>query len=312
MTEPYLWSEKYRPHKIEDCILPETYRKHFEGIRDSGEMQNLLLCGGPGVGKTTIAKALCEEMECDCLIINGSLDRNIDTLRNEIMSFASSVSFDGKKKVVIIDEADGTNPESFQKGLRHFIEEFSTNCRFILTANFKNKLIAPLHSRCSVIEFIFKDSDLTDLGAQFFKRLCWILKTESVAFDKKIVATLLQKYFPDFRRTLNEIQKLSTKGKIDESVFVERADIGIAGVFEALKSANFVNAKKWTVEHSNYESSEVFRSLYDNLKDYVKPQSIPKAVLLIAEYQYKAAFAVDSEINTLALLVELMVECEFK
>ena len=308
--EQFLWVEKYRPRRLEDCILPDHQKENFRQILAKGEMPNMLLAGGAGMGKTTIARALCEEMNCEYIIINGSMDRNIDTLRTDIMRFASTVSFDGKKKVVILDEADHLNPQSTQPALRAFIEEFSNNCRFIFTCNFKNKIIAPLHSRTTVIEFKLAKVEKQQVAAAFFKRATEILKTEGIEFDPKAVAKLIEKYFPDYRRILNEMQRYSVSGRIDEGVLVNLQEVNLKELVDALKEKDFRKMRQWVANNIDNDPQTIFRKLYDGLDEHVK--QVPQLVLLLADYQYKAAFVADPELNLVACLTEIMAAVEFK
>lgn len=308
--EQFLWVEKYRPRRIEDCILPDHQKDTFRQIIARGEMPNMLLAGGAGMGKTTIARALCEEMNCEYIIINSSMDRNIDTLRTDIMRFASTVSFDGKKKVVILDEADHLNPQSTQPALRAFIEEFSQNCRFIFTCNFKNKIIAPLHSRTTVIEFKLAKTEKQQVAAQFFKRAQEILKLEGIESDPKAVAKLIEKYFPDYRRILNEMQRYSVSGRIDEGVLVNLQEVNLKELVDALRDKDFKKMRQWVANNIDNDPQTIFRKLYDGLDEHVK--QIPQLVLLLADYQYKAAFVADHELNLVACLTEIMAAVEFK
>lgn len=309
--EQFLWVEKYRPHRIDDCILPDEMKKTFKEFVAQGQIPNMLLCGGAGMGKTTVARALCEELGCDYTIINGSLDRNIDILRNEIRSFASTVSFAGKTKVVILDEADYLNPQSTQPALRGFIEEFSKNCRFIFTCNYKNKIIPALHSRTTVVEFKLAKSDRPRLAAAFFNRVTEILETEKINCpNPKVQAKLIEKYFPDYRRTLNELQRYSTSGVIDEGILVNLADVNTKELVDALRDKDFKKMRQWVVNNLDNDPGVIFRKLYDSLTDQVK--TVPQLVLLIADYQYKAAFVADAEINLVACLTEIMAAVEFK
>lgn len=308
--EQFLWVEKYRPRKLEDCILPDHQKETFRQMLAKGEMPNMLLAGGAGMGKTTIARALCEEMNCEYIIINSSMDRNIDTLRTDIMRFASTVSFDGKKKVVILDEADHLNPQSTQPALRAFIEEFSQNCRFIMTCNFKNKIIAPLHSRTTVIEFKLAKTEKQQVAAAFFKRATEILKAEGIEFDPKAVAKLIEKYFPDYRRILNEMQRYSVSGKIDEGVLVNLQEVNLKELVDSLREKDFRKMRTWVANNIDNDPQTIFRKLYDGLDEHVK--QIPQLVLLLADYQYKAAFVADAELNLVACLTEIMAACEFK
>ena len=309
--EQFLWVEKYRPHRIDDCILPDEMKKTFKEFVAQGQIPNMLLCGGAGMGKTTVARALCEELGCDYTIINGSLDRNIDILRNEIRSFASTVSFAGKTKVVILDEADYLNPQSTQPALRGFIEEFSKNCRFIFTCNYKNKIIPALHSRTTVVEFKLAKSDRPRLAAAFFNRVTEILETEKINCpNPKVQAKLIEKYFPDYRRTLNELQRYSTSGVIDEGILVNLADVNTKELVDALRDKDFKKMRQWVVNNLDNDPGVIFRKLYDSLTEQVK--TVPQLVLLIADYQYKAAFVADAEINLVACLTEIMAAVEFK
>lgn len=306
----YLWVEKWRPKKISDCILPAAQRKVFQEMIDKGDIQNMLLCGSAGVGKTTVAKALCEEMELDYLFINASLENGIDVLRTKISQFASTVSFTGKTKVVILDEADYTNPQSFQPALRGFIEEFSQNCRFIFTCNFKNRIIPPLHSRCSVIEFKIDKTEKPKIAAAFFKRLSEILGHEKVEFDSKAVAKVVEKHFPDYRRILNELQRYSTSGKIDEGILINMGEVNMTELVAALKEKDWKKMRSWVVNNLDNDPATIFRKIYDHLTEQVK--QVPQLVLLLADYQYKSAFCADQEINLVACLTEIMATIEFK
>jgi len=307
-----LWVEKYRPRVIDDCVLPDSLKKTFREFIDSGELPNFLFCGGAGVGKTTVAKALCAEVGAEYLFVNGSEESGIDVLRNKIKNFASTVSLTDAKKVVILDEADYLNPNSTQPALRGFIEEFSNNCRFIFTCNFKNRIIEPLHSRCSVVEFKVGDSEKPKIMAQVFKRVTSILKQESVEFDPKIIASLVAKYFPDFRRIINELQRYSVSGKIDSGILVNLDESTYTELLKHMKEKNFTEVRKWVGKNSDVDSSELFRKFYDKATDYMELQSVPQMVLIIAEYQYRAAFVADREINTMAALTEMMAQLKFK
>lgn len=310
--EQFLWTEKHRPQTIEECILPESMKKTFKEFIDSGELPNFLFCGGAGVGKTTVAKALCNEIGAEYLFINGSEESGIDVLRNKIKNFASSVSLTDSKKVVILDEADYLNANSTQPALRGFIEEFSNNCRFIFTCNFKNRIIEPLHSRCAVVEFKIENKDKASIAAAFFKRVVNILKTEKVEFDKAVVAELIGKHFPDYRRILNELQRYSVSGKIDSGLLVNIGDESYADLVKNLKAKNFTEVRKWVGKNSDVETTELFRHLYDKAVDYIEQSSIPQLVLVLAEYQYRAAFVADKEINIMAALTEVMGQLKFK
>jgi DNA polymerase III delta prime subunit len=308
--EHLLWTEKYRPKKIEDCILPERLKKPFQEYVNQSNIPNLLLAGGAGVGKTTVAKAMCEEIGCDYMVINGSDESGIDTFRTKIKNYASSMSLSGGRKVIIIDEADYLNPNSTQPALRNAIEEFAVNCSFIFTCNYKTRIIEPLHSRCAVIDFGLKNDEKASMAAQFFKRLQGVLETEKVEFDDKVIAELVKKHFPDFRRVLNELQRYSQFGKIDTGVLAQIGNIQIDEIVAHIKSKDFGAIRKW-VATNDLDTNTVFRQLYDSLYDIMKPQSIPQAVLIIADYQYKNAFVADPEINLVACLTELMANCEY-
>tara|TARA_R100000697_G_scaffold118001_1_gene140178 strand:- start:7 stop:960 length:954 start_codon:yes stop_codon:yes gene_type:complete len=311
-TKDFLWVEKYRPNKIEDCILPKDIKDTFQGIVDSGELQNLLLSGGAGCGKTTIAKALCNEMESDWIIVNCSEDGNIDTLRTKIRNFASSVSIGGGNKVVILDEFDYANAQSMQPALRGFIEEFANNCRFILTCNFKNRIIEPLHSRCTNIEFRIPGSEKPKMAAEFLERIEYILSEEGIEYEQRVLAELVMRHFPDFRRVINELQRYSVAGTIDIGILSRVGSVKINELMEAMKTKKFTDVRKWVVENLDNDQTRIFRKIYDGLYETMEPQSIPRAILVLADYQYKSAFVADQEINLTACLTELMMECEFK
>ena len=308
--EQFLWVEKYRPRKLDDCILPDDQLKTFREFVATGEIPNMLLCGSAGVGKTTIARAICEELECDYIIINGSEESGIDVLRTKIREFASSVSFGGKTKVVILDEADYLNPNSTQPALRAFIEEFANNCRFIFTCNFKNRIIAPLHSRTAVIEFKLTKADRPKMAGRFMKRLSDILANENVTFDEKVVAEVLKKHFPDYRRVLNELQRYSVSGTIDEGILVNVQEVNMKELVSSLKSKDFKKMRNWVVDNIDNDPNLIFRKIYDTILDEVKYPS--QLVLLLADYQYKAAFAANPEINLVACLAEIMAGMEWK
>ena len=308
--EHLLWTEKYRPKTIEDCILPERLKKPFQEYVNQQQIPNLLLAGGAGVGKTTVAKAMCNEVGCDFMVINGSDESGIDTFRVKIKNYASSMSLTGGRKVIIIDEADYLNPNSTQPALRNAIEEFASNCSFIFTCNYKNRIIEPLHSRCAVIDFGLKNGEKAKMAAAFFKRIQSILQSESVDADDKVLAELIKKHFPDFRRVLNELQRYSQFGKIDTGILTQIADVTIDELAKYISSKDFSAIRKWVASHE-IDNTVLFRKLYDTLYDTLKPQSIPQAVIILADYQYKAAFVADQEINTVACLTELMVSCEF-
>ena len=309
--DEFLWVEKYRPKTINDCILPEGLKQTFSSFIDSGNIPNLLLTGSAGVGKTTVAKAMLEQIGADYIVINGSMNGNIDTLRNDIQQFASSVSFSGGRKYVILDEADYLNANSTQPALRNFMEEFSRNCGFILTCNFKHRIIEPLHSRCSVVEFKISKDDLPRLAVQFFKRTVGILSNEKVEYDKAVVAELINRHVPDWRRVLNELQRYSVNGKIDSGIFINLSDENLKTLIGYIKAKNFGEMRKWVGENSDTDSTQLFRKFYDQAYAYIKPTSIPELVVLIAKYQYQAAFVADPEINTAAFLTEVMVSLEF-
>lgn len=307
-----LWVEKYRPKRVQDCVLPSGIKKTFQEMVDNGEVHNLLLSGTAGTGKTTIAKALCDELGCDFMLINCSEDGNIDTLRTKIRNFASTVSFGGGKKVVILDEFDYSNAQSTQPALRGFIEEFAANCRFILTCNFKNRIIEPLHSRCTTIEFSIPAKEKPKLAGQFMDRVKGILQDEQIKYDEKVVAELIMRYFPDFRKVLNELQRYSVSGEIDVGILQVLGEIKTKELVGFMKEKNFNEVRKWVVQNLDNDQTRIFRQIYDNLYGYFQPQSIPQAVLILSDYQYKAAFVADSEINLTACLVHLMMECEFQ
>ena len=308
--EHLLWTEKYRPKNIEDCILPERLKKPFQEYVTQKNIPNLLLTGGAGVGKTTVAKAMCNEIGCDFMIINGSDENGIDMVRNKITNYASSMSFTGGRKVIIIDEADYLSANA-QAAFRNAIEEFAGNCSFIFTCNFKNKIIEPLHSRCAVIEFTLKASEKSSMAAQFFKRVQTILSSEEIAYETPVVAELIKKHFPDFRRVINELQRFSKFGKIDTGVLAQIVDVSLADIIKFIKDKDFGAIRKW-VASNDVDPASLYRKLYDNLYEVLKPQSIPQAVVIIADYQYKQAFVADQEINLVACLTELMVSLEFK
>ena len=314
VRDDFVWCQKYRPQTIDDCILPKSLKETFKDFIANGDIPNLLFSGSAGTGKTTVARALCEELGCDYIIINGSESGNIDTLRNDIRNFASGVSFTntGKRKIVILDEADYLNPSSTQPALRGFIEEFSQNCGFILTCNFKNRIIEPIHSRCSVIDFRFGKQDSPKLALQFLKRTIEILEKENVKYSEKVLVELIMKHFPDFRRILNELQRYSVSGEIDAGILTNISDKSIKDLMLLLKEKNWKDMRKWVVQNLDSDPSRIFRLIYDGLFGSVKPQSVPKAVLTLADYQYKAAFVADAELNMVACLTELMVELEYK
>ena len=310
----FLWVERYRPANVRECILPENTSQMFEGFVEQGEIPNLLLAGPAGIGKTTIAKALCNDLEADFFVINGSDEgRFLDTVRNQAKSFAASVSLTSKAKhkVIIIDEADNCTPD-VQMLLRGNIEEFQNACRFIFTCNYKNRIIDPIHSRCSVIDFNVKGKERAQMAASFFDRVKTILDINKIEYEKKVVALIIQKYFPDFRRTLNELQKYSSKGKIDVGILSTGVDLTVSDLVKHLKNREFTNMKKWVVNNLDNEPQIIMRKVYDTMYTYMKPKSIPEAVLIMGEYQYKANFVMDQEINLVAFMTELMMRCEFQ
>ena len=309
--EHLLWVEKYRPAKVEDCILPEAIKTTFQEYVNRKEIPNLLLSGTAGVGKTTIAKALCEEVGCDYIVINGSDESGIDVLRNKIKNYASSISLSGGRKVVIIDEADYLNPNSTQPALRGAIEEFSSNCSFIFTCNFKNRIIDPIHSRCSVIDFKI-NGNKAKMAAQFFKRVEWVLEQENIKYDKEVVAAVITKHFPDNRRILNELQRYSVSGVIDKGILSNVTDVQLDALVQGLKDKDFGSVRKWVTNNLDNDPTKIYRKLYDTLYEQLKANAVPQLVLHLAKYQYQAAFVADHEINMVACLTEIMVDCEFK
>jgi len=311
MSESFLWCERYRPKTINDCILPDRLKKPFQEYVTSKEIPNLMLTGSAGVGKTTVAKAMCDEIGINHLYINASENRGIDMLRTTIRNYASTVSLTGGKKVIILDEADYLTPEA-QAAMRGAIEEFAANCTFILTCNFKSKLIDAIHSRCSVIDFALKNEEKAKMAMQLMKRMESILLQESVKYDKAVLAKIIEKYFPDYRRTLNELQRYSSSGSLDAGIVAQLSDIRkISELVKHLKDKNFGDMRKWCVANSDIEPERIYRKIYDGLYEYMKPSSIPQAVVTIGKYQYQAAFVADQEINLVACLTELMVDCEY-
>lgn len=311
MNEEFLFVEKYRPKTIDECILPADLKATFQQFVDQKNIPNLLLAGGSGVGKTTCSRAMLEQLGCDYIVINGSMSGNIDTLRNEILHFASSVSLSGGRKYIILDEADFLNPNSFQPALRNFQEEFSRNCGFILTCNYKNRIIPALHSRCSVIDFKIQKKDMPKLAAQFMKRVENILKIENIEYDKAAVASVIQKFFPDWRRVLNEIQRYSATGKIDSGILANLQQASIKELIQLMKEKNFTEIRKWTKNNIDTDVNVLYNEFYETAADYFTTRSIPSLVILIAKYQYQNSFAANPEINFTAFLVECMVEMEF-
>lgn len=311
MSESFLWVEKYRPTNIDDCILPERLKKPFQEYVTRKEIPNLMLTGTAGVGKTTVAKAMCDEIGVNHLYVNASENRGIDMLRTTIRNYASTISLSGGKKVIIMDEADYLTPEA-QAAMRGAIEEFAENCTFIFTCNFKSKLIDAIHSRCSVIDFALRNEEKKEMAAQLFKRLQFILTQEKVAYDKAVLAKIIEKFFPDYRRTLNELQRYGSSGSLDAGIVAQLSDVRkISDLVKNLKDKNFGEMRKWCVANSDIEPARIYRKIYDGLYEYMKPHSIPQAVVTIGKYQYQAAFVADQEINLVACLTELMVDCEF-
>ena len=312
MNTDFLWVEQYRPKTIDDCILPDSLKSLFLAFIKKGEISNMLFSGTAGIGKTTVAKALCEQMNCDWIMINGSEEGGIDVLRNKIKNFASTVSLSGGKKVVILDEADYLNPQSTQPALRGFVEEFHKNCRFILTCNFKNRIIEPLHSRFSNIEFKVNPKDKPKLASKLFERAVYILKEQNVSYEDKVLVELITKHFPDFRKLINELQRYSVSGSIDAGILVNVSDENLKTLVTHLKGKAFSDMRKWVVNNLDNDPVKIFRKIYDTLYINLEPSTIPHAVLIIADYQYKSAFVADQEINLVACLTELMSQVKFK
>ena len=310
--EDFLWVEKYRPKTIEECVLPDALKQTLSEFISKGDIPNLILSGGPGVGKTTAAKAMLDELGLTYMFINGSEESGIDVLRTKIKNFASTVSLHGGRKYLILDEADYLNPQSTQPALRGFIEEFHKNCGFILTCNYKNRLIPPLHSRCSVVDFTVPKLEKKELAEQFFRRVMNVLVVEEVKFEPKAVAEVINKFFPDWRRVLNELQRYSVSGKIDAGILVDISEVNIKELMQSMKQKEFTNVRKWIVNNIDNDPTRLFRRLYDNLYDYMDGSSIPHVVVILGEYQYKAAFVADQEINMLACLTEIMSRAKFK
>lgn len=309
--EHYLWVERFRPSTIDECILPTELKETFQSYVNAGTVSNLLLTGPAGSGKTTVARAMLEQLGCDYMIINGSLNGNIDTLRNEIQQYASSVSLMGGRKYVILDEADHLNPNSVQPSLRNFMEQYSKNTGFILTCNFPNKIMEPLRSRCSVIDFKIAKKDLPALAGQFLKRCIHILETNNIEYDKAAVVGVIKKFYPDWRRVLNELQRYSITGKIDSGILTSLTEVNLKTLMKHLKERDFTNARKWVAENSDSDSVAMFRNLYDTAHEYVDKKSIPALVMVLAKYQYQDAFVADKEINIMSCLTEIMIECEW-
>ena len=312
MTDTFLWVEEYRPQNINSCILPRALKKTFSEFVQQDNIPNLILAGGSGVGKTTIAKAMLGELGATQMMINGSEESGIDVLRTKIKNFASTVSLHGGRKYLILDEADYLNPQSTQPALRGFMEEFHNNCGFIFTCNYKNRLIEPLHSRCSVVEFTIPNSEKQILAAEFFERTVHILQEQEIEYDKRVVAEVINKHFPDWRRVLNELQRYSVSGTIDAGILVDLAEVNIKELMQSMKHKEFTNVRKWVVNNLDNDPVRLFRRIYDSLYDYVEGSSIPHVVVILGEYQYKTAFVADQEINMLACLTEIMSRSKFK
>jgi len=311
--DDFLWVAKYRPTKISECVLPSDLQEPFSDFVDQGKLPNLIFAGGPGTGKTTAAMALCEETQTDYLMVNGSDEgRNIDTVRTTLNQFCSSVSMTGNRKAIIMDEADYMNPDSVQPALRGFVEKFGNNVSFIFTCNYPNRIIDPIHSRCAVIDFLIPNNEKPKIAEKYLELCEGILEKESIKFEKKVLIQLIMKHFPDFRRVLNELQRYSSSGKIDTGILTSLEELNVTELVESLKTKRFSDMRKWTNSNMDSDTTRIFRKLYDSLSSYLKPQSVPQAVLIIADYQYKSAFVADQEINMVACLTEIMVECSFK
>ena len=309
----FLWVEEFRPNRVANCVLPSQIKEVFQGFVDDGRIPNLLLSGPPGVGKTTIAKAMCDEIGVDHLVINGSNEgRNIDTVRTTLTQYCSSVSMQGGRKVVIVDEADYMNAESVQPALRGFIEKYSSNVSFIFTCNFRNRIIDPIHSRCSVIEFVIPKSVRPQLAGECLDRVKSILGEKFIGYDEKVLVELIMKHFPDMRRMLNELQRYSAGGVIDAGILAQIGEINLNELMRALKAKHFSEVRRWVTENIDNDPVRIFRKIYDGVSGHLKDASIPQAILILAEYQYKSAFVADQEINLVACLTEMMVDCEFK
>ena len=313
MNKDILWVEQYRPSTIDDLILPEEIKSTFREIIGQEKIPNLILSGSAGVGKTSAAMVLCKSLNCDYIIINGSDEgRLIETLRNKLTQYCSAVSMSGGRKVVIMDEADYMTPDSVQPGMRGFMEKFSSNCSFIFTCNFKNRIIEPIHSRCAVIDYRIKDSDKQKLASEFMDRCILILTENNIAYEEKVVAELIMKHLPDFRRVLNELQRYSVSGSIDSGILLNISDANMKELIECLKSKNFKGVRSWVVDNMDNDPIKIYRKIYDKMYEYVEPTSVPQVVLTLADYSYKSAFVADQELNLVACLVELMCEAKFK